>query len=109
MAVRTLTYRDLTPQQRQQGARKARERLLGLLNNPFMTVEQRQSVYDKIGALNLWEQLRLHDGYPPSTLTGKALQAAPPQPGPVPQLPTRTPQHHEVGIQETVPTGDKVT
>ena len=30
MAVRTLTYRDLTPEQRQHGARGMREKLLGV-------------------------------------------------------------------------------
>lgn len=107
MAVRTLTYRDLTAEQRTQGARKARERLLGFLDNPFMTADQREAVYAKIGALNLWEKLSLDDGYPPSTMSrAKALRAAPAQP--VAALPP-APQHHEVGLSDTVPSTDDVS
>lgn len=105
MAVRTLTYRDLTQEQRAKGARRARERLMGLLNNPFLTVEQRQAVYTKIGTLNLWENLQIEEaGTPP--LTAAPLPAAP---APVAALPQKASQHHEVGIEETVPTADKVS
>lgn len=106
MAVRTLTYRDLTPLQRAQGARKARERLLGLLNNPFLTVEQRQAVYDKIGNLKRWESLQLDGSYVPPSFVARPIAAAP---QPIAALPPRSPQHHEVGVSEAVPATDKLT
>jgi len=59
--IRTLTYRDLTQDQRTKGARKARARLLGLLNNPFFTAEQKKAVQDKLLRLNKWENLQIHE------------------------------------------------
>lgn len=106
MAVRTLTYRDLTPEQRAKGARRTRERLMGLLNNPFLSVEQRQAVHAKIGTLNLWENLQIEEVVGTRPLTAAPLPAAP---APVAALPQRASQHHEVGIEETVPTADKVS
>ena len=74
--IRTLSYRDLTPDQRTKGARKARERLKGFLNNPFLTVEQIKSVYDKITLVGRWERLEMHvEGVHPKTAA--ALAAAP--------------------------------
>ena len=105
MAVRTLTYRDLTQKQRAHGARKAREKLLGLLQNPFLTGEQRQAVFTKIGNLDQWEHLKLDDTYAPPSFAPRALET-PAKPA---QLPARTPQHHDVGLDETVPSGDKVS
>jgi hypothetical protein len=104
MAVRTLTYRDLTPEQRTKGARKTRERLLGLLNNPFLSVEQRQAVFDKIGNLMRWEKLQLEDLTVPMR-----MPSLPGAPAPVAALPARTPQHHDVVVEEGVSTDEKVS
>jgi len=102
--IRTMTYRDLTPERRAQAARKTREKLLGLLNNPFLTVEQRKAVYDKIGLVGRWEKLQLDA--PAVQTAPAALQAAP---QPIGALPAHTPQHHDVAVKETVPAGDKVS
>lgn len=61
MAVRTLTYQDLTHAQRQQGARAMRERLLGVLNHPFITPEQQKAIFEKIALVDRWERLEISE------------------------------------------------
>jgi hypothetical protein len=94
MAVRTLTYRDLTSEQRRLGAAQMRERLLGVLNHPFLTDDQRKAISDKIAMLGRWEALAVEI---------KPV-AAPPVASPL-QLPV----HHDVVVDDTVPAGQKLT
>ena len=82
--IRTLSYRDLTPQQRSKGAQKARERLLMLLNNPFLTIDQKTAVYDKIAHIGRWEKLQI-------------------------ALPGPAPKHHSVGVSDGVRAGEKLS
>ncbi len=95
MAVRTLTYRDLTAQQRQRGASKVRERLLGVLNHPFLTPEQRASIYTKIEMLTRWEHLAMDvkpvaaPPPPPPALPAKPPPPALPAKPPPPALPAK--------------------
>jgi hypothetical protein len=56
MAVRHLSYLDLTPDQRYASAGLAREKLRGLLANPFLTREQLTSINDQIHRIDLWEK-----------------------------------------------------
>ncbi len=93
--IRTLTYRDLTPAQRAKAAHDTRQKLLGLLNNPFLTAEQRNAVFAKMDRVGKWEKLQLD---PP------AIQVRFP-----PALPARTPQHHDVGVKDAVKLGEKVS
>jgi hypothetical protein len=65
MAVRTLTYRDLTAEQRRRGAKTVRERLMGVLSQPFITDDQRKAIYEKFNRLDHWERLALAS-LPPS-------------------------------------------
>jgi len=88
MAVRTLTYRDLTAEQRHRGAAKARERLLGFLNHPFLTPEQRASVYAKINMLSRWESLAMEVQPVVAALPAPRLPVAAP---PAPALPAVVP------------------
>jgi hypothetical protein len=82
--IRTLSYRDLTPEQRAKGAKKARERLLALLNNPFLTVDQKKSIYDKITHIGHWEKLQI-------------------------ALPGPAPKNHSVGVGDSVRAGEKLS
>jgi hypothetical protein len=54
--IRSMTYLDLTPEQRKKGASVARERLRGVLANPFLTEEQRLHVHDEMHRLDKWEK-----------------------------------------------------
>jgi hypothetical protein len=106
MAVRTLTYWDLTQVQRARGAHKMREKLLGILSHPFVTPEQRTSIFDKIAMVDRWEHLKLDVPYIHPVPQVSAL-AAPPSP--IAALPERTPQHHEVGLGEDIEADDKLS
>lgn len=55
MAVRTLSYLDLTPSERSEGAKVARERLRALLINPLLDNEQRQVIEQSLDRLHKWE------------------------------------------------------
>ncbi len=102
--IRTMTYRDLTAAQRATGARKTREKLMGLLNNPFLSIDQRQSVYDKIALVGRWEKLQLDTPVVQIPPPPAALPATPQTKA----LPARTPQHHDVDVKDTVPLADKL-
>jgi hypothetical protein len=95
MSVKTLTYRDLTPRQRTQAALKMRGKLLGFLNNPFLTVPQRNSIYAKVALLEKWEKL--------------ALDVAPLRPEPAPAILAWTPMHHDVTLTDRLGLGEKVS
>jgi hypothetical protein len=113
--IRTLTYRDLTDKQRAHGAKKSRERLLGVLNNPFLTVDQRQTVYEKISLVGRWEKLQLDNvRFPARPAVAAAaeslrsyvetqMQETAPSP------PARTPQHHKVDVIDALPVKEKVS
>ncbi len=89
--VRTLTYRDLTPAQRAKAANGARTKLLGFLENPFLSAEQRQAVFDKIALVGRWEKLQLD----PQAKT--------------PTLPAKAPQHHAVVVEDSVGMTEKAS
>lgn len=116
--IRTISYRDLTPKQRTEGARKARARLKGFLNNPFLTVEQIKSVYDKIALVSRWERLEIDAKVPrPAVVPTLAaapepLAALPPHHPPShdpPPSPPKAPTHHKVDVAEVVTTKEKVS
>jgi hypothetical protein len=112
--IRTISYRDLTPKQRTEGARKARARLKGFLNNPFLTVDQIKAVYDKITLVGRWERLEIEVQGPRPPPAMPTLAAAPQavaalpahQPPPPAQKP---PQHHKVDVTDLLTTKEKVS
>ncbi len=117
--IRTISYRDLTADQRSKGAQKNRQRLLGFLSNPFLTGDQRQAVYDKIAFIGKWEKLQLDipavkQAPPPVHQAAAPLLAASPehhhhvQPLP-PAPPPRVPEHHVVNVKDVVDTKEKVS
>ena len=55
MSIKTTSYLDLTPEQRREGARTAREQLRALADNPFLTAEQRGQIVDRLAHLDRWE------------------------------------------------------
>lgn len=59
MAIKTLSYLDLTPEQRRNGAKQARERLRSLAGNPFLTEDQRTQLQEQLRKLDLWEHGKL--------------------------------------------------
>lgn len=59
MSVKHISYLDLSVAQRRAGAAKARERLSGLLANPFLTPEQKAQVQGDLLRIDLWEAGRL--------------------------------------------------
>jgi hypothetical protein len=59
MAVRTLSYRNLTDEQRRLGSKQVRERLMSVMGQPFVTEEQRAAIWQKIEHLSRWERLAL--------------------------------------------------
>jgi hypothetical protein len=56
MAIKHLSVKDLTPEQRKEGADKARERLRALLANPFVTADQVDQVHARLVAVDKWER-----------------------------------------------------
>lgn len=106
MAVRTFSYRDLTPEQRRVGAQKQREKLLSFLGHPFVTADQVKAIHDKIARLDKWERLELE--VPPLASAPVAQLAAVPEP--IAALPpARTPEHHEVHLADDVPAAEKLS
>lgn len=59
MAIKHLTYLDLTPAQRREGATVARERLQASLGTPFLNQDQRQVVLAEMARVVDWEAGRL--------------------------------------------------
>ncbi len=55
MAIKTISYLELTPEQRREGARLARERLRVLSANPFLTEDQHAQLRDQMLRLDAWE------------------------------------------------------
>lgn len=55
MAIKTISYLDLTPEQRREGARTARARLRALAANPFLNDDQRKQIADQMAHLDRWE------------------------------------------------------
>jgi hypothetical protein len=55
MAVGHLTYMDLSEHQRRTGASHAREKLRGLLANPFLTPEQLKALHTQMAQIDAWE------------------------------------------------------
>jgi hypothetical protein len=55
MGVGHLTYLDLSPEQRQQAAGRARERLRSHLANPFMTADQAKLLQEQAEKIDRWE------------------------------------------------------
>lgn len=55
MAVKTLSYLELSPEDRKVAARQARERLRGLMANPLLTPENRETLADHLAHLDDWE------------------------------------------------------
>jgi hypothetical protein len=59
MAIKHITYLDLTPEQRRQGAGEARTRLQGHLAHPFLTPGQRAQVAEEFARIGAWEHGRI--------------------------------------------------
>lgn len=87
MAVKHLSYLDLTPEQRREGAQKGRERIQAMLMSPLLTGDQIAALHQQLDRLDQWEQ-------------GKIEIKAPPQPA-------RTPVAHTVGISENIQVDEK--
>jgi hypothetical protein len=56
MAVKHLTYLDLTSQQRALAASEARGRIKSLLANPFVTPDQSEHLRLETVRIGLWER-----------------------------------------------------
>jgi len=84
MSIRTLSYRDLTQEQRRRGAQNMRTRLLGAISFPFITPAQKAEIYKKIDHIDKWEKLQLEE-------------------------PKREPQHHDVSLDESVSLKENVS
>ena len=56
MAVKHLTYLDLTPEHRARSASEARVRLRALMANPFRTPEQTAHLQNEMAKLSAWER-----------------------------------------------------
>jgi len=54
MGIKTLTYLDLTPEQRRSGAKAAKDRLRSAMMNPMLTDEQRKGLQDQVAHLEKW-------------------------------------------------------
>jgi hypothetical protein len=55
MAIKTISYLALTPEQRREGARVARERLRSLSFSPFLTEDQHAQLREQMVRLDAWE------------------------------------------------------
>lgn len=56
MAVKHLTYLDLTPEQRALAASEARGRIKNLLANPFITPDQAEHLRLEMLRIGQWER-----------------------------------------------------
>lgn len=79
MAVKHLSYRDLSPEQRKKGAADARQRVVAMMSTPFLPAEQRAYFEKNLEQINQWER------------------------GALSELPAVAPQNHTVQLTETVP------
>ena len=61
MAIKTLTYLDLSPEQRRAAAKGARDRIRTLSANPLLTAQQREVLGGHLAHLDLWEAGSLPD------------------------------------------------
>lgn len=108
MAVRHLTYLDLTPDQRREGAARAREKYRSVLANPFLTKEQSEAVQKEIAKIDSWERGTAHTETDMRTAkqlpapVKNALKALPPAPS------ERKPVHHDVRVADTTKVTDKI-
>jgi hypothetical protein len=134
MGIRHLTYLDLSPEQRKEGAKAAREQLRQAVANPFLSPEQQSALADRRDHIDKWEKghldpahgLQLHGKPKTAALPGSAepkgllaaplvvVEEAPPASEDVPleglfadDLPE--PTHHVVQVIETVPIEEQVT
>lgn len=79
MSAKHISYKDLTPAQRQKGAAEARQRLQGMLANPFIPPDQKALLDAHMEKIHLWEQGKL-----PEEPVRSAPKALPPEPAPEP-------------------------
>ena len=96
MAVRSLSYKDLTPAQRQKGAAEARQRIMSMMANPFLPPDQRAHFEKALEHLSQWEQ---------GTLPAGAKAPVPPSP-PEALEATSKPTRHDVQVVETLSVAD---
>jgi len=71
MGVKRLNYKDLTPEQRRQGAKNARERIRAALLNPVLSPEQSAYLQEQMRKIDAWESCTLdcvddHQDPPPT-------------------------------------------
>ncbi len=59
MAIQHMSYTSLPPQQRQAGAKAAKQRLHVILSSPILTQEQRQILLAAVAKIVAWEQGKL--------------------------------------------------
>ena len=76
MAIKHISYTDLTPKQRRQGAEDARKRITAMMSSPLLTADQHLALQAQMRLVDQWE----HG-----------------------ELPTHRASHHEVGLAEAVP------
>ena len=70
MGIRRLSYKDLTPEQRRDGAAKARERLRGTMMSPALTPDQQAYLTAEMAKIDAWERCELEcadEDPPPSS------------------------------------------
>lgn len=59
MAIRHLTYLDLTDDQRREGAKQARSRIKSALMNPGLTASQKTEFKAQLARINKWAKCEL--------------------------------------------------
>jgi hypothetical protein len=113
MAVGHLTYKDLTPEQRREGAKAQREQLRQLMANPFLASEQLQALSERLAHIDKWEMGHLEVGKKPGQQPAlPASEAAPSLPSPKTPaaLPAaREPVHHTIEVVDTVSIEEQVS
>ena len=62
MGIQQMSYRDLTTEQRQSGAKKARERIRAAMLNPALTPDQSAYLKAQMVKINRWEACELDSG-----------------------------------------------
>lgn len=69
MAIGRMDYKSLTPEQRREGAEKARDRIRGSMMSPSLTPEQQAFLKAEMAKIDAWERCELpcvDDDPPPS-------------------------------------------
>lgn len=106
MAIQHMTYLDIPATQRSEAAKVARQKIQGMLTNPFMEQDQVVFLHARLTQLDMWEQGLLPT--PPSAAAPRQLaEAIPDAEWEDVEVDMPSSEHHEVALHESVDLDEK--